>query len=44
MTDATDDITREELDAYLRMLEIANNPANYSFELDMALEENQSEE
>lgn len=37
MTNATDDITREELDDYLRMLEIANDPANYSFELEQAL-------
>jgi hypothetical protein len=37
MTNATDDITREELDHYLRMLEIANDPANYSFELDMLI-------
>jgi hypothetical protein len=33
----TDDISREDLDDYLRWLEIANDPANYSFELEQEM-------
>lgn len=44
MTEPTDDISREELDSYLQMLEIANDPSNYDFELEQAILEMMEED